>query len=121
MTSDSDIRSARKTSPMIAIFVMGRALRSAEAGDYASALKDYLWCWDEGHHVDIMFGAVRVSFLKRYLSQICEVYPDARIQLGSRLTSLNVRLTNGDRSPETIRDLNVLEQILSDVNDITTT
>lgn len=46
-------------------------------GDYAEALREYLWCFDEGMVQVGSFAGVRLSFLLREMEKLGAVYPEA--------------------------------------------
>ncbi|HWL91970.1 MAG TPA: thioredoxin family protein [Phycisphaerae bacterium] len=60
----------------------GDALR--QKGQYKEALREYLWCWDEGEKHNPSYGGVRVSFLLGSIADLGREYPPALEALRKR-------------------------------------
>ena len=56
----------------------------ASRGDAAAALKEFLWCFDEGMPRVTGYGGVRTSFLLSEIAKLGEQYPDALAALRER-------------------------------------
>lgn len=56
----------------------------AQAGRHEEALKEYLWCWDQGIQHDAAFAGARVSFLLDSIGRLAKSYPQALVELRKR-------------------------------------
>ena len=63
-------------------------------GRHKDALREYLWCFDEGHIVDPEFRGVRSSFLINNIANLGKVYPAARTALELRRDSFPDEILN---------------------------
>lgn len=68
----------------------------ASAGKHAEALKEYLWCFDEGGRVDPSFFGVRASFLLSRIHRLSGAYPPALEALKQRRDAAEQKLRAGD-------------------------
>ena len=69
-----------------------RAQALARSGDTAVALKEFLWCYDEGMPRIIGYGGVRDSFLLSEIARLGEKNPDALAALRERRDAAEKRL-----------------------------
>ena len=63
-------------------------------GRHEDALREYLWCFDEGHIVQPAFIGVRSSFLITNIANLGKVYPAARTALELRRDSFLDEILN---------------------------
>jgi hypothetical protein len=78
--NDPSDEASKRTDPMNRMN-RGRELR--KQGKYAEALREYLWCFDEGSR-DPAFAGVRISFLVSEIADLSKQFPAAREALLSR-------------------------------------
>jgi RNA polymerase sigma factor (sigma-70 family) len=69
-----------------------RAQELARSGDAAAALKEFLWCYDEGMPRVIGYGGVRNSFLLSEIAKLGANNPDALVALRERRDAAEKRL-----------------------------
>jgi len=67
----------------------------AELGQDAEALREYLWCFDEGEKHSESFHGVRLSFLLSYIERLGRRYPPARQALVERRDRAERRIVDG--------------------------
>lgn len=105
-----DAGSGRNVNPLIRLD-RGRQLR--KQGNDAEALKEFLWCFDEGSR-DPAFAGVRVSFLLSEIADLAKTYPPARDALLSRRDSTEKAVLAGNASPSTAFELATLNGALGE-------
>lgn len=86
-----------------------------EAGKYEEALKEYLWCFDEGAESS-GYAGVRLSFLLSDIMDLTKKYPPARAALETRRDAAEERVRKTE-IPAKSRDQKLLRQAGSDVHD----
>ncbi len=64
----------------------------AQIGMSEEALKEYLWCFDEGNKQSVGFGGVRLSFLLSDIMDLGQKYPPALEALRKRRDALREQL-----------------------------
>ncbi|TAK91642.1 MAG: sigma-70 family RNA polymerase sigma factor, partial [Verrucomicrobia bacterium] len=90
------------------------AQQLARNGDPAGALKEYLWCFDEGMVKVESFKGVRTSFLLSSIAELGKDYPEALTALRERRDSVSQRFLSGDSDHNTAYDLASLNRALKD-------
>lgn len=71
------------------------ARRLAERGEHEAALREYLWCLDEGPRVDPQYAGVRNSLLIRQIVELGQPYPPALQALQERRDAAAERIETG--------------------------
>ena len=89
----------------------GRELR--QQGDYAEALREYLWCFDEGSR-DPAFAGVRLSFLLSEIAGLAQQYPAAREALVSRRDAAEAAVRSGACTSATVFEMTALNTHLQE-------
>ncbi len=79
---------------------------------YADALKEYLWCLDEGDKHDMSFMGVRLSFLLNSIVQLGHQYPPALAALTTRRDTAREALLHGTGDFNAALDLGAYNRIL---------
>ncbi len=74
------------------------AQQEALTGDPAQALRELVWCFDEGMVRETSFSAVRLSFLVRDFAQLARKYPPAGEFMRRRADEAEMRLFGGERA-----------------------
>lgn len=103
------VKQAGTNDPM-ARMQLGKSLAGQQK--HAEALKEYLWCFDQGAEADPGFVGVRVSFLLSDIVSLGRVYPPARQALESRRDERETKVLSGSANQETVRDLLRLNETL---------
>lgn len=98
---DPSNEASRRANPMTRMD-RGRELR--KQGNHAEALKEYLWCFDEGSR-DPGFAGVRVSFLLSEIADLAKEFPAAREALLSRRDVAEAAVLAGGASASTVFEL----------------
>jgi hypothetical protein len=81
-------------------------------GEFAEALADYLWCWDEGARISPGFVGVRHSFLPMDIARLGKDYPPALEAMRSRRNDAESRLRAGSCSSDDLADACTLNKKL---------
>ena len=84
-------------------------------GKYADALKEFLWCFDEGSR-DPAFNGVRLSFLLDEIAGLSQQWPAARTALVSRRDALESAVLNGNASGSGLLELTQVNSHLGEEN-----
>lgn len=90
--AQSALASGDPNDPMLRMR-LGDAYR--EAGQDEAALKEYLWCFDEGEQHTVGFHGVRLSFLLQDIEQLGRRYPPAMTALFERRRAAEKRIVDG--------------------------
>ena len=67
----------------------------AEMGQDAEALREYLWCFDEGEKHSPAYHAVRLSFLLASIKTLADRHPPAKAALVERRQQAEQRIVDG--------------------------
>lgn len=86
----------------------------ARNGDAAGALREFLWCFDEGMTRVSSFAGVRVSFLLGSIAKLGETYPEALAALRERRDAAEKRLLASGTDYEAATDFASLNSKLDD-------
>ena len=86
----------------------------SEKGRLADALKEYLWCFDEGNKHDMSFYGVRLSFLLSDISGLGEQYPPALAALRKRRDAARAVLEGNAPDNEAAADFAALNGSLNE-------
>ncbi len=86
----------------------------ARNGDAAGALKEFLWCFDEGMLKSSSFKGVRTSFLLNSIEQLGENYPPALVALRERRDQASQRMLNGENDSTAAWDFASLNKALKE-------
>lgn len=81
-----------------------RAQDLARSGDSAEALKEFLWCFDEGMPRVTGYGGVRTSFLLSEIAKLGAEYPPALAALRERRDAALQRLLSSENDPDAAQD-----------------
>ena len=76
----------------------------ARSGDSAAALKEFLWCYDEGMPRVTGYGGVRNSFLLSSIAELGKNYPPALAALRERRDQAQARMLNSESDPDAAQD-----------------
>ncbi|MCY3621390.1 MAG: thioredoxin family protein [Gammaproteobacteria bacterium] len=74
-----------------------------EMGRYDEALREYLWCFDEGAEHDPAYSGVRLSFLLGDIERLGTSYPPAREALVERRDAAKQRILDREPGDEAAR------------------
>jgi thiol-disulfide isomerase/thioredoxin len=85
-----------------------------QKGRHADALKEYLWCLDEGNKHNIGFTGVRLSFLLNDIVRLGEEYPPATAALKQRRDVARAALENGSANPDAAEDFGAYNRELGE-------
>ena len=91
-----------------------KAQQLARSGNAAEALREYLWCYDEGMVNETSFRGVRTSFLLNSIAELGKAHSEALLALRERRDSASQRFINGDAAPATAFELASLNRVLND-------
>lgn len=97
--------------------VSGRFRRAAEfarSGRFAEALREYLWCWDDGMPRFAVFAAVRTGSLLGELAELARRYPPAREALRARRDHAEQRMRASAIEREAAADFAALNEALGE-------
>lgn len=83
-------------------------------GDAATALREFLWCYDEGMVRIAVLQGVRTSALAREIAQLGASYPPALEALRERRDRIEQRVLANDRDNTAMLELSQLNQVLGD-------
>jgi hypothetical protein len=86
----------------------------ARSGDSAFALKEFLWCFDEGMPRVSGYGGVRTSFLLSSIATLGEKYPAALAALRERRDKASQRMLNGENDSDAAMDFAALNRTLKE-------
>lgn len=84
----------------------------ARSGDSAGALKEFLWCFDEGMPRVTGYGGVRDSFLLSEIAKLGENYPPALAALRERRDAAWQRMLSSENDPDAAQDFASLNREL---------
>jgi len=76
----------------------------ARSGNSAAALKEFLWCYDEGMPRVTGYGGVRNSFLLSSIAQLGTNYPPALAALRERRDQAQQRMLGSESDPDATQD-----------------
>jgi hypothetical protein len=91
-----------------------RAQQMARNGQYEEALKEFLWCYDEGMPSDIRFVGVRDSFLLSAIANLGANYPPAIEALKARRDQAAASFMSGIGGNPVAMDFSALNKVLGD-------
>ncbi len=86
-------------------------------GRKEEALKEYLWCFDEGNRHSVGFGGVRLSYLLRDISALARDYPPARAALVERRDAAREAVLSGKGGLMVTMDFTSLNESLGASDD----
>lgn len=86
----------------------------ARDGRWEEALKEYLWCFDEGMVRIATFTGVRRSFLTSALGELAQKYPAARVAIEERLDAAEQKLNAEPANRDAPADFAALNHALND-------
>ena len=93
----------------------------ARSGDSAAALKEFLWCFDEGMPRVSGYSGVRTSFLLASIAALGEKYPEALVELRERRDKSSQRMLASAGDLNAAMDFAALNRTLKeDQNTLTT-
>jgi RNA polymerase sigma factor (sigma-70 family) len=95
LRTNHEARTAAAAAPITQDLVEARYKRAQElarSGDAAAALKEFLWCFDEGMPRFPFYGGVRTSFVLSEIAKLGENNPDALAALRERRDAAEKRL-----------------------------
>jgi RNA polymerase sigma factor (sigma-70 family) len=84
----------------------------AKSGQFAAALKEFLWCYDVGMRQIASFAGVRGSSLPDAIKALGAQYPEALTALRTRRDQADQRILAGEDDSRTIADFTSLNRIL---------
>jgi hypothetical protein len=91
-----------------------RARELAKGGDPAEALKELLWCFDEGMAGNSSYTGVRLSAVLSAIKELGQRYPAALAALRERRDRAQQRILAGEGDGGEIPDLTALNRVLGD-------
>ena len=91
---------------------LGNAYRTL--GQDEAALKEYLWCFDEGEKHGEGFHGVRLSFLLSYIEELGRRYPPALTALSERRRRAEQRIVDGSAEYDDIAVLSSINTTLDE-------
>jgi RNA polymerase sigma factor (sigma-70 family) len=91
-----------------------RAQELARSGDTAAALKEFLWCFDEGMPRVTGYGGVRDSFLLSEIAKLGENDPDALAALRERRDAAEKRLLGSKNDYDASTDFAAINRTLKE-------
>jgi RNA polymerase sigma factor (sigma-70 family) len=86
----------------------------ARNGDAAGALREFLWCYDEGMTRFPSFAGVRSSYLLNSIAKLGETYPPALTALRERRDQAMQQLLNNENDSTAALDFTTLNRALND-------
>jgi RNA polymerase sigma factor (sigma-70 family) len=86
----------------------------ARNGDAAGALREFLWCYDEGMTRFPSFAGVRSSYLLNSIAKLGETYPPALTALRERRDQAMRQLLNNENDSTAALDFTTLNRALND-------
>lgn len=110
-------QSAEPREPITESYVEARykkARELAKAGNHAEALKEFLWCYDEGMVRIPAYAGVRQSFLLSEILKLAEVYPPALTALMDRREKSYQQLVANAGDTEAMGSFSSLNRVLKD-------
>lgn len=97
-----------------------RATAQAETGDPEAALRELLWCYDEGlEHLSGSMRRTQPRVIANSLSKLSERFPPAQSALLERLEKAKARLLAATDDAEAVAEISTLSRVLKDQNAIT--
>lgn len=78
------------------------------------ALREYLWCWDEGVKAQPAYSGVRRSFLLSDIGRLGKVHPPALLALRDRRDAAEARLNAGSDARDDVADVCALNKELGE-------
>ena len=93
----------------------------ARSGDSAAALKEFLWCFDEGMPRVSGYSGVRTSFLLASIAALGEKYPEALVELRERRDKSSQRMLASAEDLNAAMDFAALNRTLKEDQDTLTT
>jgi hypothetical protein len=91
-----------------------RARQLAAQGQWEEALREYLWCYDEGMVRVASMAGVRTSFLMSAMAELATKYPPARAALVERRDRLERRMLRNPTDREAALDAAALNGALDE-------
>ena len=92
---------------------MDLARAYAELGHDEAALREYLWCFDEGAKQDSSYTGVRVSFWLSEIAEFARHYPPAMDALDERRSAAQARILDGTAEYEDVSVYTSINQWLA--------
>ena len=86
----------------------------ARQGDAAEALKEFLWCFDDGMPRVSGYGGVRTSFLLSSIAKLGEKYPAALVALRQRRDAALQRMQNSENDADAATDFAAINRTLKE-------
>jgi len=86
----------------------------AKAGQYEEALKEFLWCFDEGMPLVTGYGGVRGSYLLSMIAKLGEKYPPALTALRERRDQAEQRLLASANDSDATSDFSSINRYLEE-------
>lgn len=83
----------------------------AKTGNHEEALKEFLWCYDEGMPLIASYGGVRYSFLLQMIAKLGETYPPA-------LAAMRERRDQAEQRTEIVKTTAGYVEVLAGVGDL---
>ena len=93
-----------------------RAQELAKAGQAEEALKEYLWCFDEGMPRVAGYGGVRFSFLLSQITKLGEQYPAALSALRERRDAAERRMAASATDYDATSTFGSINRVLNEKN-----
>ena len=90
------------------------AQKLARDGNAAEALKEFLWCYDEGMPRVSGYAGVRMSFLLNSIAELGKKHPDALVALRERRDQALQRMLNSESDADAAQDLGSLNRVLKE-------
>jgi RNA polymerase sigma factor (sigma-70 family) len=113
-----DLKKAQENSvPVTHDFVQARyknAQDLARSGQYAEALKEFLWCYDTGMRQIASFGGVRSSYLLNQLFDLGKKHPPALAALHERRATAEQRMKESANDHDALMDYANLNRTLGE-------
>ena len=85
-----------------------------EMGQYEDALREYLWCFDEGEEHSPAYVGVRLSFLLGSIKRLGGKYPPARAALIKRRQQAEQRIVDGSAEYDDIAVYTAINRTFGD-------
>jgi len=88
----------------------------AKNGDYAGALAEFLWCYNQGMPQVPSYNGVRESFLLMYMARLGEQYPAALDALRALRDQAKYRILNDANDINAADDFSSINHVLNEGN-----
>ncbi len=116
-TASTDALRAAAKEPLTRDQVDARwrhAQELAKTGDPAEALRELLWCFDDGMPQVASYGGVRRSFLLSVIAKLGEKYPAALEALRERRDAAQRRLVLSENDYDAVANFGAINRVLKD-------